>query len=191
MTKHTTQLETAILDGFAEGCSLRAMCQRAGVSRSAFLRWLHGNPDLARRYEDAQILHAQALVDDCVAIADDPTVALGEGRPGDAVDAAGMIRHARFRIEARLKVARIYFKRHEAALARRMETEESPVHPVAATETSGEPATAEPSEPTVACPPNRRARRAAKASARRAAPLGLASIAPALQGSARQLGDPG
>lgn len=191
MTKHTPQLETAILDGFAEGCSLRAICKRAGVSRSAFLRWLHADPALARRYEDAQILHAQALVDDCVAIADDPTVALGEGRPGDAVDAAGIIRHARFRIEARLKVARIYFKRHEAVLARRIEAEEPPVRPAAATETSTEPATPEPPEPTVACPPNRRARRAAKASARRAAPLGLASIPSALQGSVRQLVDPG
>lgn len=184
MTKHTPQLETAILDGFAEGCSLRAICQRAGVSRSAFLRWLHADPDLARRYEDAQILHAQALVDDCVAIADDPTVALGEGRPGDAVDAAGMIRHARFRIEARLKVARIYFKRHEAALARRMQAEETPVHATAAVEACPEPVTSDPAELTAARQPNRRARRAAKASARHASMLRRAFVVPARESPA-------
>lgn len=119
MTKRTTQLETLILDLFAEGRSLQGACREAGISRSAFLKWMHATPDLRRRYEEAQLFHAQALVDDCLAIADDPFVDLGEGAGFGGCDEGAAMRRARFRMEVRLKVANLYFKRHEAALARR------------------------------------------------------------------------
>lgn len=118
MTKRTTQLETLILDLFAEGRSLQGACREAGISRSAFLKWMHATPDLKRRYEEAQLFHAQALVDDCLAIADDPFVDLGEGPGFAGFDEGAAMRRARFRMDVRLKVANLYFKRHEAALAR-------------------------------------------------------------------------
>ena len=175
MTNRTQQLETAILAGFADGCSLRTMCRKAGISRSAFLKWMHGDPDLTWRYEDAQLNHAEALVDDCLAIADDPGVELGEGRPGDANrDEPDMLRRARFRIDARLKVARIYFKQHEAALARRLQEEELMILAENAEERGDEPAT-QVAEPTAERRPNRKARRAAKARNKHA-PLRLAAV---------------
>ena len=124
MTKRTPQLEATILAGFADGRSLRAMCRTLGISRVTFLTWMRDDPDLAFRYEETQFLHASALVDDCLAIADDPMIDLGEGRPGDGgMDEAERMRRARFRVDTRLKVARIHFKQHEAALARHAKEE--------------------------------------------------------------------
>lgn len=119
MTKRTTQLETLVLGLFAEGRSLQGACREAGISRSAFLKWMHATPDLRRRYDEAQLYHAQSLVDDCLAIADDPFVDLGEGPGFAGFDEGAAMRRARFRMEVRIKVANLYFKRHEAALARR------------------------------------------------------------------------
>lgn len=190
MTKLTPQLQSAILAGFADGISLRTMCRKAGISRSVFLKWMNGDPDLTWDYEDAQLLHAEALVDDCIAIGDDPRVQLGEERPGDAGGEADILRRARFRIEARLKVARIYFKRHEAVLARRMREEELMVLAENADEDGDEPATPV-AEPAVARQPNRKARRAAKAAAKHRAPLRLAAVSAQREPAVRRVGSTG
>lgn len=115
MTKRSPQLEAAILDGFAEGLSLSVACSRCGLSRSAFLQWKAADPDLARRYEAAQLAHAESLVDSCIDLADDFDRLEGSG---------AMARFTRLQIETRLKVARLYFKRHEAAAERRAREEE-------------------------------------------------------------------
>ena len=177
MTNRAQQLESAILAGFADGCSLRTMCRKLGFPRGAFLKWAHGDPDLAQRFEDAQLSHAEALVDDCIAIGDDPMVELGEGRPGDAHDTADRLRRARFRIEARLKVARIYFKRHEAVVAREMREEELMILAENAEQDDDEPAMPELAKPAAPRQPNRKARRAAKARGKHAPPLRLAAAA--------------
>ena len=120
MTKRTPQIESAILDGFADGRSLRSLCREHDISRTAFLSWMIADPDLARGYEDTQLLHAHALVDDCLAIADDPSIDLGDGRGGGAgSNPAELLRHARYRIDSRLKIARLHLKRYDAAMARR------------------------------------------------------------------------
>jgi hypothetical protein len=119
MTKRTPKLEAVILAGFAEGHSLRYLCRQFGISRGAFLTWMQSDPDLARRYEEALLPHAEALVDDCMTIAGNPLADLGDGRPVHAgTDETDRLRLGRYRIDARLKIARIYYKRHEAVLAR-------------------------------------------------------------------------
>lgn len=122
MTKRTPQIEAGIIHGFANGRSLRAMCRQYDISRTAFLKWKQSDPDLLLCFEEAMLLHAEALVDDCIAIAEDPAIDLGEGRSSRAgMDMGELLRHARFRIDSRLKIARIYFKRHDAIAARRAE----------------------------------------------------------------------
>jgi hypothetical protein len=125
MTKRTPQIEAAIIAGFAAGRSLRSVCREHDLSRTAFLTWKLADPKLARLYEDVQLLHAEALLDDCLAIADDPLVNLNDGRGGLTSFEGESARYARFRLDSRLKVARIYFKRHEATVARRALEEEA------------------------------------------------------------------
>lgn len=115
MTKHTPQLESAILDGFAEGLSLSMACRRHDVSRSTFLKWKAADPALAERYAATQLLHAESLVDECLEIADDTVRIEGD---------AALARYTRMQIDTRLKVARLYFKRHEEAAQRRAREEE-------------------------------------------------------------------
>lgn len=115
MTKCTPQLESAILSGFAEGLSLSVACRTHEISRSAFLQWKAADPDLAERYAAAQLLHAESLVDECLELADDL----------DRMEGGGvMARFTRQQIDTRLKVARFYFKRHDAAAARHDREEE-------------------------------------------------------------------
>lgn len=115
MTKRSPQFEAAILAGFTEGLSLSVACSRCGVSRAAFLQWKATDPDLAQRYETAQLSHAESLVDSCLDLADDL----------DRLEGGGAVaRFTRLQIETRLKVARLYFKRHEAAAERRAREEE-------------------------------------------------------------------
>ena len=114
MTKRTPQIEDAILDGFADGHSLRDMCRAHGISRSTFHGWKNADPDFAHRYEDAQAAHADSLVDDCMAIVDDP------GDRGDP----DRFRRARMRMDGRLRMARVYHKRYDATVAARRAREE-------------------------------------------------------------------
>ena len=122
MTKRTPQIENAILDGFANGQRLVDMCDKHGISRTTFQRWRREDPELARRYEDVQADHAEAMIEDCLPIADNPSSAW-VGRVSGSTD-ADHIRHARFRIDVRFKIARAHQKRHDAALARRTREEE-------------------------------------------------------------------
>ena len=124
MTKRTPQIEAAIIEGFADGRSLRSMCREHDISRTAFLAWMIADAELAHAYEEAQLLHAHALVDDCIVIAENPSVDLGDGCPAGGGDPAELLRRARYRIDSRLKVARLYFKRHDAAVAARAREEE-------------------------------------------------------------------
>ena len=121
MTKRTPQLETAILEGFAAGQTIASLCREHGISRSTVQNWKR-DPDFTRRYEDAQPEHAEALIDEAMRIAEDPTsdwVARRAAQAGEGDATLDHLRHARLRIDTRLRIARIHLKRHEAALDRR------------------------------------------------------------------------
>ena len=125
MTKRTPQLETAILQAFAEGLTITKACSANGLSRTAFNKWKHADPDLARRYAEMQADHAEALVEQAMEIAEDPTSKWASGRCGDDRPHDGdHIRHARLRIDTRLRIARIHLRCHEAFMLRLARAEE-------------------------------------------------------------------
>ena len=128
MTKRTPQIETAILEGFADGRSILSLCREHGISRSTFQKWKRGDPDFARRYGEMQGEHADALVDDCMEIADNPTSYWAGCGTRDGPRDGDHIRHARLRIDARLRIARYHLRRHETAVAKR-EAEEAEKEP--------------------------------------------------------------
>jgi hypothetical protein len=65
--------ETAdtICEMLADGKSLRAMCREDGMpSTSTVCKWLARNAEFAEQYARARELQADALFDDCLALAD-------------------------------------------------------------------------------------------------------------------------
>lgn len=61
----------AICAGLADGLSLRGICQHDDMpSTSTVCKWLALNPEFAEQYAYARELQADALFDDCQAIAD-------------------------------------------------------------------------------------------------------------------------
>ena len=145
MTKRTPQIETAILDGFAAGRSLLDMCQEHGIAPMTFYNWRRADEDLAHRYEDAQAVHADALIDRAMRIAENPSSDWVDVRAGAEADDREHIRHARLRIDISLRIARIHYRRHDAANARRdreaeREEKEAEAEAEAGTERSLKPA---------------------------------------------------
>ncbi len=60
-----------ICEMLADGKSLRAMCRDEGMpSTSTVCKWLARNSEFAEQYTRARELQADALFDDCLAIAD-------------------------------------------------------------------------------------------------------------------------
>lgn len=145
MTKRTSQLESAILAGFAEGQTLQTVCRAHDVSRTAFLAWKAADPALARRYEVAQLLHAEALIDECLEIADDPASIAGGGETA---------RYNRLRIDTRIKIARLHFKRHEEAMERRRREEDARAVEAAVADAGDAPSEPAGETPAKAAPPH-------------------------------------
>lgn len=126
MTKRTPQRETAVIQAFASGKTITVACKENGIGRTTFQEWRRADPDLNRRFEEAQREHAEALIDQSMEIAENPSSDWardhGSGGDGDA-DGRDHIRHARLRIDTRLRVARILLNRHDAAVERRLREE--------------------------------------------------------------------
>lgn len=124
MTKRTPELESAILKGFAGGRRLLDLCREHGISPSTFQHWKSRDEDLARRYAQAQAGHAEMLIDEGLGIADDPTSSWVQRRIVDADPGYNdHIRHARLRMDARFKAARLHLQRHDAAAERHRKEE--------------------------------------------------------------------
>ena len=85
MTKRTPQRETAIIEAYASGKTITIACAENGIGRTTFQEWRRADPNLNRRFEDAQREHAEALMDQSMAIAADPTSDWVGDHCGDAV----------------------------------------------------------------------------------------------------------
>ena len=118
MTKRTAQIENAILDGLANGISLEVLCGKHAISRAAFYKWVQKDPELAKRHARAETAHADALVDQCIRIADDARRDWIErqDKPGMAFDCEHF-RRVKIRIETRIKVAAQIERRRERKFA--------------------------------------------------------------------------
>lgn len=120
MTKRTPQRETAVIQAFASGKTITMACHENGIGRTTFQDWRRADPDLNRRFEDAQREHAEALIDQSMEIAENPSSDWARDNCGEGdADGRDHIRHARLRIDTRLRVARILLNRHDAAVDRR------------------------------------------------------------------------
>ena len=117
MTKRTPELETAILTGFANGRPIGKLCREHGISRTTLHNWKHDDADFARRFDEARPSHAEAMMDEALRIADNPTSKWVELHVADAT-AADHFRHARLRIDTRLRIARMHLRTYEAFLLR-------------------------------------------------------------------------
>ena len=71
----TQETADTICERLADGESLRAICSDADMpSTSAVCRWLASNEAFREQYAHARELQADALFDDCLAIADGTTL---------------------------------------------------------------------------------------------------------------------
>lgn len=121
MTKRTPQRETAVLKAYASGKTLTVACRENGIGRTTFQEWRRADPDLNRRFEDAQREHGEALIDQAMEIAENPSSSWARDHCSDGeADGRDHIRHARLRIDTRLRVARLLLNRHDAAVERRL-----------------------------------------------------------------------
>lgn len=118
MTKRTPQLESALLEGFACGRSILSLCREHGITPGTFHQWKRADPDFARRYDEARPDHARSLIDEALEIAEVPTSTWVEEISGGEASSADHIRHARLRIQTRLRIAQIHQRAHDAALLR-------------------------------------------------------------------------
>lgn len=121
MTKRTPQREAAVLKAYASGKTLNDACRENGIGRTTFQEWRRADPDLNRRFVDAQRDYAEALIDRSMEIAANPTSAWAREHCGDGEpEGRDHIRHARLQIDTNLRVARILLGRHDAAQERRL-----------------------------------------------------------------------
>lgn len=75
----TQDIADAICERIADGESLRAICADPEMpGTSAVCKWLGKHPEFAEQYARARELQADALFDDCLAIADGTTLKAGE-----------------------------------------------------------------------------------------------------------------
>lgn len=73
------QLST-ICDMMAEGKSLRAVCRELGLKESNVRRWFMQSEEAMAHSAHARELGCDALADECLDIADDPTIDAAEKR---------------------------------------------------------------------------------------------------------------
>lgn len=81
-----------ICDGLASGNSLRAICRNNDWAQSTVRDWLRGDEDAAAHSARARDLGYDALADECLEIADEPST--------DPVEAADK----RIRIDTRIRL---------------------------------------------------------------------------------------
>ena len=71
-SEYTAEIGTAICGQLAEGKSLRAICADPGMpDKATVLGWLPRSQEFRRRYELAQTMLLECLMDDVLEIADD------------------------------------------------------------------------------------------------------------------------
>lgn len=125
--KDKSHIEAAILEGLAEGSSLAELCRKHKISRSTYYSWKRASPDLAGREEDIRSDRADALLDDCLEIADDSANDWMERKRGDGSQIADLehIRRSALRINTRMKLAARLDPKRYGVLAPRPEEDDA------------------------------------------------------------------
>lgn len=90
--KRTPELENEVLARISKGETLRSISEDLNFHRDVWLHWCEANPELKARYREARERGADAIAEECVAIADN-AMAINEH-----------ISKAKLRIDTRLKL---------------------------------------------------------------------------------------
>lgn len=108
-TGFNQRIADVICERLASGLSLRAICRNKGMpSKSSVFKWLGENSTFSDQYARAREAQADLLVDEMVAIADQPKVGTKTKRTSDGkveTTTFDMTEHRRLQIETRKWVA--------------------------------------------------------------------------------------
>lgn len=108
-TKKTPEVIKRLLDGIADGKTLRALCREDGMPNwRTVYDWIEADADLAARFERAREIGFDAIAEDVFDIADDGTNDWVErerkdGTP-DIVLNSEHVQRSKLRIETRMKL---------------------------------------------------------------------------------------
>jgi len=101
-------VEAALLEGLAEGLTLRALCRRHGVAAALVHRWRIEDKPFARRYALAREAGFEAIAEQALDIADDEDGDFVEREKADGSASLAKnpdnVARARLRVETRLKL---------------------------------------------------------------------------------------
>lgn len=106
-TKHTPEVEEALLEAIAGGMSLVKACAALEIGAASVFRWLEADPLFRDKYAKAREAQAEKFADEIVAIADEAevtSVVTPEGVVDFKLDATAVARN-RLRVDARKWVA--------------------------------------------------------------------------------------
>lgn len=103
MKKRSRKIDATIISGVARGVTLARLCRKHGIARTTLAGWIRNDPALAARLASAKDMFCDALVDECLVIADDSSNDWIErpGGKGGRVPNLENIRRSKHAIDAR------------------------------------------------------------------------------------------
>lgn len=106
-SRYTTALGEAICAELSEGKPLRVICRERSLSWVTVYNWRDAHPAFRERLVRARALGEDAIVEECLDIADDTAQDYTETDRGPALDREH-IQRSKLRVETRLKLLAIW-----------------------------------------------------------------------------------